>query len=792
MQPTQHPPPAPELSFRDILFVLLRHKGKILTLSTLGVLGAVALYLFWPVPYQSEARLFIKYVVDSRPPAQDSASDGRPQMASERTGDTVINTEVEILTSLDLAQQAAAGLPRHVLAKLAGGTNLVTAAIAIRNGLLPEVVKQSDVIHVIFKNRESGVVQPVLKGVIDTYLIRHAEIHRALGVYDDYLTKLMDERKSRLAATEKDLRKAKAKAGIISLEDSKKYDSDQMARLQQAIMDADAQLAEHQAEAGAVARLLPTNSPPAASRPAASNLSAGANVGSGPSALAGTSLAAGAEPVPVPAQTVDEYKRVCRLLDGLNKREEELSMQFTPETSFVKGVRAQIAAGEKAKKKLEDENPGLLAAKTLDPRFISSGAELASGSSPASSAQMELITAMAKVPALQSRLRVLTNQLEIIRKEASVVAEAEGPITELERQRDTEAAQYTSFQKNLEELAADEQLGASRNSNIVPFQTPSPPFRAASKLLKAAALLLFGSVGGALALAFALEYYIDPSIKRSSEIEDRLHLPLFLSIPRLRLNGKASRQALGTARIPLLAQENGAGDGTREPEAASQHPALDARLSVAPWEPRHKLRPFDDALRDRLITYFDLNNLTHKPKMVALTSCGEGSGVTTLSAGLAASLSETGEGKVLLVDMNEHASVCQFFRGNPACGLEDALELETRDTAMVQEKLYVVRENRKDGQLPRCLPKDFQRLVPKLKASDYDYIIFDMPPVSQVSVTSKLARFMDITLVVVEAEETDREVVKRASSFLAQSGTKVGVVLNKTRSYGPKRLVQEF
>ncbi len=197
-------------------------------------------------------------------------------------------------------------------------------------------------------------------------------------------------------------------------------------------------------------------------------------------------------------------------------------------------------------------------------------------------------------------------------------------------------------------------------------------------------------------------------------------------------------------------------------------------------------------MRDRLITYFDLKNLTHKPKLVALTSCGEGSGVTTIAAGLAASLSETGEGNVLFVNMNEQGSAHQFYRGNPACGLEDALELERRDTALVQEKLYVVSENQNGDKLPRSLPKHFQHLVPKLKASDYDYIIFDMPPISQVSVTSKLARFMDISLVVVEAEETDREVVKRASSFLAQSGANVGVVLNKTRTYGPQRLHQNL
>jgi Mrp family chromosome partitioning ATPase len=51
---------------------------------------------------------------------------------------------------------------------------------------------------------------------------------------------------------------------------------------------------------------------------------------------------------------------------------------------------------------------------------------------------------------------------------------------------------------------------------------------------------------------------------------------------------------------------------------------------------------------------------------------------------------------------------------------------------------------------------------------------------------------MDISLVVIEAEETDRELVKRASAFLGQSGANVGVVLNKTRAYGPRRLQQEL
>ena len=82
--------------------------------------------------------------------------------------------------------------------------------------------------------------------------------------------------------------------------------------------------------------------------------------------------------------------------------------------------------------------------------------------------------------------------------------------------------------------------------------------------------------------------------------------------------------------------------------------------------------------------------------------------------------------------------------------------------------------------------------MPKLKASDYDYIIFDMPPVSQISPTAKLAQFMDMVFMVVEAEKTDRDVVKRATDLLAESKHHVGIVLNKSHNYVPRRLSQEL
>src|SRR6202008_4240609 len=98
---------------------------------------------------------------------------------------------------------------------------------------------------------------------------------------------------------------------------------------------------------------------------------------------------------------------------------------------------------------------------------------------------------------------------------------------------------------------------------------------------------------------------------------------------------------------------------------------------IPPWDRRHSLHRYYAGLRDRLIVNFEVRNLTHHHKLVGVSSCHRGAGVSTIAAGLAASLSETGDGNVLLVDMNlEQGAAQQFYKGRPFCGLEDALENE--------------------------------------------------------------------------------------------------------------------
>jgi Mrp family chromosome partitioning ATPase len=297
-------------------------------------------------------------------------------------------------------------------------------------------------------------------------------------------------------------------------------------------------------------------------------------------------------------------------------------------------------------------------------------------------------------------------------------------------------------------------------------------------------------------LAFLWETVLNRSLKRPKEVAERLKLPILLNIPYIKNgnkngNGRAGRLKPGR-NVQLLA--GGPGDPSPPAGGGGEAAAVEDGPPALRNE-KHSLRPFHETLRDRLVAYFEMMNLTHKPKLVAITSCSDGAGVSTIAAGLASSLSETGEGNVLLVDMNFGDGVAHhFYKGKLALGLDDLLEKEkaNRQQALVQENLYVVKESSNQDKLPSVLPKRFNHLVSQLKASDYDYILLDMPAVTEISITPRLARFMDMILLVVESQKTDRDAAQRAAALLTEGRANVAVVINKSRSYVPRRLHQEF
>src|SRR5512133_2173236 len=155
------------ISPADIIYILFRRKWLILFFTLLGIGGAAAFYFYTPATYSSEAKLFIRYVLEKKMP---TAAGGDNSQIIETTshGSTVLASEVEVMTSYDLALEVAQKVgPQKILPNApAGEASAEAAASAIRNGITVEIPKQSDVVQLGFRHSDPAVVQPVLAQLI--------------------------------------------------------------------------------------------------------------------------------------------------------------------------------------------------------------------------------------------------------------------------------------------------------------------------------------------------------------------------------------------------------------------------------------------------------------------------------------------------------------------------------------------------------------------------------------------------------------------------------------------------
>ncbi len=749
--PGQRPKPAPEaepgLGRSDILFALFRHKKLILVLGLLGFIAAAAVYFFYPPLYKSEAKLLVRYVLDRR--AVDPVDSSTTSTQLGATSDSIINSEVEILTSWDLAVQVAEAIGPKRLLRSEASPSKEAAAGTISEGLTVTARTGSSIIYVEYQNRDPELATLVLNELLNRYFIKHLEVHRSAGAFD-FVSQQTDQVRTRLNQTEDALKEAKAKVGIVSLADGTATLNAELTRTEEQLHLAEADLAEQRARVQAMGLSLP-----GADRNNAVE-SSPIPTGSVASASLPNVTATPGKPGP-PDKAIQQYQVLVNRLAGLRKSELDLLSKFAPGSVMVQVTRTQITDLEDQKKSLEKKYPDL-------PSHILGAAS--SGQSG------DTVSEAARLAGMEAKTEALRSRLQELHGEMKQLAQLAPTIGDLERKKDLEESNYKYFANTLEKARVDEALDPSKIPNISAVQRPSPPIFVAPKRNKIALLCAAGGLALGIALALLRELVLNQTLKRPSELEAQLHTSLLLSIPD------------ASSKDQLALPTGGASDG-------SAAMVRSRRGNLAPWDHGHFIRVYCEAIRDRIGLYFDLHQLTHKPKLVGVASFSQGAGTSTLAAGLAAALSETDEGKVLLVDVNlgpDH--VHPFFKGKPAYPLTTALQPRTSLDA-ASENLYLATVGSSNTGLAQLGLKRFFDLMPNLKASDFDYIIFDMPPLASTSPTWGMAAFMDKLLLVVEAEKSNRDLVKRGYAKLMAERNNVSVVLNKTRSYIPKVLDTE-
>src|SRR5436309_3086712 len=456
-------------------------------------------------------------------------------------------------------------------------------------------------------------------------------------------------------------------------------------------------------------------------------------------------------------QTEDALKSLREKtgITSLKGGSEALSSEAAKTQEALNGAEAELAEG-KALVKQKGENKSQ--------RWKANSSQ--SGKSPESE--------KAHVAGIEARVGTLNSRLRDIQQRMRQLSELTPQMEELERKRELDEANYKYFAASLEKARIDEALDPSKMPNISAVQRPSPPMLEIKMRNKIALGLAGGGIALGIALALLRGLALNRTVGQPLQLETQLHIPLMLSIPYS--NGRNGHLVLPPNGSP-------ANPGAL---ATKRH-----HSKLAPWEAGHFMRRYCDAIRDRLGLYFELNQLTHKPKLVGVASFSEAAGTSTLAAGLAASLSEMNDGKVLLVDVNlGPQEVHPFFKGKPAYALNAALKPEGT-IASASENLYLATVGSPNAGPAQLGLKRFFDMMPNLKASDFDYIIFDMPTLAETCRTWVVAACVDKLLLVVEAEKNSRDMIKRGYGKLVAERNNVSVVVNKARSYVPKWLDAE-
>ena len=295
--------------------------------------------------------------------------------------------------------------------------------------------------------------------------------------------------------------------------------------------------------------------------------------------------------------------------------------------------------------------------------------------------------------------------------------------------------------------------------------------------------LLFGCVVG-VGLAVTRER-LTPQFREPEDVELLLGSRLLVAIPDFSFlwNQKKSlpyspssyrqRGSNGSAVVPQLE-----GAGTKRPQ---EHPQ-----NGFGYERRFVTRFFPHTIASEqyrvAAARVQLLNTDAGSKIVVVTSAIKGEGKTTTVVNLGYTLARDFGKRVLLLDCDFIFPELQYFTETPArYGLVDCF----RDNVPVEEAMISFADipcwilpagNVGHGSTELLKTGPFEHVLSQVR-DKFDYILINAPPILPVATMNVLERHTDLILLVVRANLTSPQVVKRALDSLRVSNP-IHVILN--------------
>lgn len=185
--------------------------------------------------------------------------------------------------------------------------------------------------------------------------------------------------------------------------------------------------------------------------------------------------------------------------------------------------------------------------------------------------------------------------------------------------------------------------------------------------------------------------------------------------------------------------------------------------------------------------------LDQDQRVLLLTAANSGSGTSTAALAVASQLAAMSGGAVLLIDgSNACGNLSQQLGLNKLRGLRDLL-FDDQTPPLAQDCIVRLSDQRFDV-LPCGLhERTGERLDPELLrgllhrlASEYRFVVIDGDAIYAGADSLVMSPLVDGVILVINADDTRREVAQAASQRLSLAGARlVGSVFNRRRYYMP-------
>lgn len=169
-------------------------------------------------------------------------------------------------------------------------------------------------------------------------------------------------------------------------------------------------------------------------------------------------------------------------------------------------------------------------------------------------------------------------------------------------------------------------------------------------------------------------------------------------------------------------------------------------------------------------------------RVIMVASAMPGEGKTLTASNVALTLSESYRRRVLLIDADlRKPALHQLFRLNTTSGLIDGIESPTDVKLVLRQvssQLWILPAGRPSSDPMAVLTSERMRRVIEEARESFDWIIIDTPPLMALADAHLLSSLVDAAVLVVKANSTPHELVKRAADIIGRDRV-IGVVLNQ-------------